>query len=89
LVFDHTSILKLIEWRWGLSPLTARDASCDIENLALVLDFENCDAELPDLPHPAVPPPMPCLEPGLPSSLSSSANPWLRLRESGWPLRQR
>ena len=95
LVFDHTSILKLIEWRWGLSPLTARDASCDIENLALVLDFENCDAELPDLPHPAAPPPMPCLPPGLPTSavLSDSANAWSRLRESGllagWKLRQR
>jgi len=22
-VFDHTSILKLIEWRWDLRPLTA------------------------------------------------------------------
>ena len=26
-VFDHTSVLKLIEWRWGVPPLTARDAS--------------------------------------------------------------
>lgn len=39
LVFDHTSILKLIEWRWGLDPLTARDASDDINNLALALDL--------------------------------------------------
>jgi len=39
LVFDHTSILKLIEWRWGLDPLTARDASEDINNLALALDL--------------------------------------------------
>ena len=23
--YDHASILKLIEWRWGLEPLTARD----------------------------------------------------------------
>ena len=23
MVFDHTSVLKLIEWRWGLAPLTA------------------------------------------------------------------
>ena len=97
LVFDHTSILKLIEWRWGLSPLTDRDASCDIENLALVLDFENFDAELPDLPQPVAPPPMPCLQPGLPRSaptgvLSDSANAWSHLRDSGllasWNLRQ-
>ena len=26
-VFDHTSILKMIEWRWGLQPLTVRDAA--------------------------------------------------------------
>ena len=39
LLFDHTSILKHIEWRWGLDPLTARDASEDINNLALALDL--------------------------------------------------
>lgn len=39
LVFDHTSILKLIEWRWGLDPLMARDASDDITNLMLALDL--------------------------------------------------
>jgi phospholipase C len=39
LVFDHTSVLKLIEWRWGLAPLTARDASDDVNNLALALNF--------------------------------------------------
>ena len=25
--YDHTSILKLIEWRYGLAPLTDRDAA--------------------------------------------------------------
>ena len=25
-VYDHTSILKLVEWRWGLEPLSVRDA---------------------------------------------------------------
>jgi phospholipase C len=25
--YDHTSILKFIEWRWGLPPLTSRDAN--------------------------------------------------------------
>jgi len=39
LQFDHTSVLKLIEWRWGLSPLTARDASDDVGNLACALNF--------------------------------------------------
>src|SRR5262245_8974791 len=33
-LFDHTSVLKFIEWRWQLSPLTPRDESGDITNLA-------------------------------------------------------
>jgi phospholipase C len=36
-VYDHTSVLKMIEWRWGLPALTARDAAA--RNLAEVLDF--------------------------------------------------
>jgi phospholipase C len=35
--FDHTSILKMIEWRFGLPPLTVRDATAN--NLAQVLNF--------------------------------------------------
>jgi phospholipase C len=35
--FDHTSVLKLIEWRWTLCPLTARDADPAIENLVCAL----------------------------------------------------
>lgn len=37
LQFDHTSVLKLIEWRWGLSPLSVRDQNA--RNLAEALDF--------------------------------------------------
>jgi phospholipase C len=36
-VYDHTSVLKLIEWRWGLAPLQPRDAGA--RNLAEALDF--------------------------------------------------
>jgi phospholipase C len=35
--YDHTSILKMIEWRWGLKPLTPRDAHA--HNIAEALDF--------------------------------------------------
>ncbi|MBO0912730.1 MAG: phospholipase, partial [Acidobacteria bacterium] len=63
--FDHTSSLKLIEWRWGLKPLTQRDASSDIENLALALNFAEPDTVVPALPSPAAPPPRPCLPLGL------------------------
>ncbi|MDQ1711914.1 MAG: phospholipase [Frankiaceae bacterium] len=36
-VYDHTSILKMVEWRFGLDPLTARDAAA--RNLAESFDF--------------------------------------------------
>lgn len=36
-VFDHTSVLKMIEWRWGLDPLSVRDEAAN--NLAEALDF--------------------------------------------------
>jgi phospholipase C len=47
--YEHTSILKMIEWRWGLEPLTTRDRNA--RNLAEVLDFEEVndtsDADIP------------------------------------------
>lgn len=36
-VYDHTSILKMIEWRWDLPALSVRDAAAN--NLAEALDF--------------------------------------------------
>ncbi len=36
-VSDHTAALKLVEWRYGLTPLTKRDATA--RNLAQVFDF--------------------------------------------------
>jgi phospholipase C len=38
-VYDHTSILKMIEWRWSLPPLTMRDAAAN--NIAVDLDFSD------------------------------------------------
>jgi phospholipase C len=35
--YDHTSILKMIQWRWSLPPLSVRDAAAN--NLATALDF--------------------------------------------------
>ena len=51
--FDHTSILKMIEWRWNLSPLTVRDASAN--NLATVLDFNQMDLQAPKYLVPSGP----------------------------------
>src|SRR3979411_1254510 len=79
LVFDHTSVLKLIEWRWGLGPLTARDASNDVQNLAYALNFEHPNDAVPALPLP--PAPLlgaPCLGSGgiLGAAPTPSANVW-------------
>ncbi|MGI8664123.1 MAG: alkaline phosphatase family protein [Acidimicrobiales bacterium] len=46
--YEHTSVLKMIEWRWGLAPLTARDANA--RNLAEVLDFSSVRTDVPNVP---------------------------------------
>jgi phospholipase C len=51
--FDHTSVLKLIEWRWGLPPLSVRDASAN--NLALALNFGQTNINAPQYAVPAGP----------------------------------
>lgn len=43
--YDHTSVLRLIEARWGLEPLTVRDATAT--NLADDLDFAHPDFSAP------------------------------------------
>jgi phospholipase C len=35
--YEHCSVLKMIEWRWGLKPMTVRDAKA--KNFAEALDF--------------------------------------------------
>jgi phospholipase C len=45
-VYDHTSVLKMIEWRWSLPPLSVRDAAAN--NLAEALDFHLDRRNVPD-----------------------------------------
>ncbi|MBO2461370.1 alkaline phosphatase family protein [Actinomadura violacea] len=60
-VYDHTSVLKAIEWRWGLEPLSVRDAGA--RNIAEVLDFDS--APKLKAPHYDVPRPLTlgCIDP--------------------------
>ena len=51
--YDHTSVLAMIEWRWGLEALSARDASAN--NLAAVLDFAHPDTRAPRFDVPSGP----------------------------------
>jgi phospholipase C len=59
-IYDHTSVLKLIEWRYNLPPLTTRDASSEIGNLAQVFNFATPDTSVPTLPVVKPPIPNPC-----------------------------
>jgi phospholipase C len=57
-VYDHASILRLIEWRFGLRPLAVRDATAN--NLAAALDFSHPDLRAPRLTVPRVATSPPC-----------------------------
>ena len=59
-LYDHTSVLKLIEWRYNLPPLTQRDASDEVANLALALNFNAPVVAAPTLPKATAPLPTPC-----------------------------
>ena len=84
-VYDHTSVLKMIEWRWGLPALTPRDAAA--RNLAEVLDFTSAPnaqrpayAVPPFVGRPACPPAGPAGLRGLARRSRTSPSP------HGWSL---
>jgi phospholipase C len=52
-LYDHTSVLKMIEWRWSLRPLTVRDSSAN--NLAEVLNFGSRQLSAPQFAVPEGP----------------------------------
>jgi phospholipase C len=87
-LYDHTSILKFIEWRWGLKPLTSRDAA--MNNLALALNFTSPNTAVPVLPVIPEPVPTPCGEGGILDGSSQGETDSYRLLLSplikGWPL---
>jgi phospholipase C len=66
-VFDHTSVLKMIESVFHVQPLAARETSTDVGNLLSVIDFNNPAKAAPTLPEP---------QPVIPQKIcSSSINP--------------
>ena len=88
-VYDHTSILTMVEWRWGLSPLTKRDAAA--RNLAYTFDFAQPDTSVPSLPLVPDTVPTICGTPGSGTAapaLSREAGEWDELRDAlmhtGW-----
>ncbi len=85
-LYDHTSILKMIECRWDLDPLTGRDANAD--NIADVLDFSHRDLTAPRFAVPGGPFGEPC-EVGA-QGIRGEATKWETLKtlahHHGWPL---
>ena len=83
-VLDHTSVLKMIEWRWGLDPLTVRDAAAT--NLAEVLRFSAPEFSAKPLAVPAGPFGQLCA-PGTASVADEEWGPLLQIAaDFGWPL---
>ena len=87
-VYDHTSVLRMIEERWKLPPLTVRDATAN--NLAGALTG-NANLRAPRYQVPAGPFGGPC-GPSLPGLPVSPESEWTALRTlalalaSGWSL---
>ncbi len=88
--YDHTSVLKLIEWRWDLKPLTVRDETAN--NLGEVLDFGARNLRAPQFLVPLGPFGAPCppTPPAAPLAPLTAGDHWTALRESarssGWPV---
>lgn len=85
-LFDHTSILKMIEWRWNLAPLTRRDAAAN--NLASALDLTTQNLLAPQFIVPPGPFGAPCISSGTPATPVDSE--WSGLlhqaRAMGWRI---
>jgi phospholipase C len=53
-VFDHTSVLKLVEEKWNLPALTRRDATAMAPLAALDFDSPAAFIKPPELPAPGL-----------------------------------
>jgi len=75
----------MIEWRWGLDPLTERDATAN--NLADVLDFRRPSLKAKQFRVPAGPFGQPCPRP---STRAAITDEWELLRAKaaafGWSV---
>jgi phospholipase C len=89
-LYDHTSVLKLIEWRYGLPPLGPRDASEDVANLALALDLGAEYVAPPSIPVLAPPRPSASGLFELGSTIDNESYDFYKLLKSdltnNWPL---
>jgi phospholipase C len=84
-VFDHTSILRMIEWRWQLDPLTVRDMTAN--NFADVLQFTRPNLTAKPIDVPEGPFGSLCTAAGVTSVAEKEWLPLLQMAvDSGWPV---
>jgi phospholipase C len=89
-VYDHTSVLRMIQWRWGLEPLSERDAMAN--NLALELPRTSAALDAPVYRVPTVigAPCIPTAPTLAPAPRSASSDQWHGLRDvarrHGWAV---
>lgn len=76
--YDHTSILRMIEWRFGLPPLTVRDQTAN--NLAEVLNFASPEVSEPTFAVPMGPFGKPCSPAGVQGAFAMRHNVELKTR---------
>jgi phospholipase C len=77
--FDHTSILKMIAWRWSLPYLTVRDQTAN--NIALALDFTNKDLSYPTFLVPSGPDPDDTYPSPCPLESQGAAEEWDEIKQ--------
>lgn len=86
-LYDHTSVLRMIEWRWSVEPLTVRDRTAN--NPALELDFTSPRLEAAVYPVPPVSGALCPANPGL-IATTAAAPHWERLQDLasqfGWSV---
>ncbi|MBA3945447.1 MAG: alkaline phosphatase family protein [Herpetosiphonaceae bacterium] len=82
-VYDHTSVLKLIEWRWNLPALTIRDQTAN--NPAVEFNFRTPDLSAPQFNVPPGPFGGPCSTNGPVTEEQWSALKVLAQKQ-GWPI---
>jgi phospholipase C len=82
--YDHTSVLRMIEWNWGLAPLAVRDAT--VNNLADELDFAHKQLSAPSFAVPPGPFGVPCPSTGPGNGVAELAPLADLARQYGFPL---
>lgn len=86
-LYDHTSVLRMIEDRWRLSPLTVRDATANslAGTLTRTPNPRASQYTVPPGPFGGV-----CGGPTLPGAVSAEESEWTALRAlaaaNGWPV---